>query len=107
MLIRSLRFTAVKLFYLPSVSPSKRCSHTREALDLVLRELQVSSINLLIVSFLGISFDADDDSFETEPSQSEIDEWITTYRTLEELYDQKRIKKIGLAEFGTVRLSKL
>lgn len=30
-----------------------------------------------------------------------------TYKTLEALYNEKKIKKIGLSEFGTERLSKL
>src|SRR5579862_4349470 len=61
---RSQYDITVKLFYLPKVSPSRRCEHTKEAIELVLKELRTQSIDLLIVSFPGISFDADDDEGE-------------------------------------------
>lgn len=97
----------MKLFYLPNVPPSDRCAHTRDALNAVLRNLNVESIDLLIVSFPNVSFDADDDTAESEPSETQVDEWARTYQTLEELHHEGKIKKIGLSEFGTVRLSKI
>lgn len=60
----------VKLFYLPSIPAERRCALTRDAIDLVLRELGTTSIDLLIVSYPGISFDADDedsDLSDTDP----------------------------------------
>ncbi|PSN66505.1 glutamate-cysteine ligase-like protein regulatory subunit [Corynespora cassiicola Philippines] len=62
----------VKLFYLPNIPASRRCLQTREAIDLVLRELGASSIDLLIVSFPGISFDADDE--DSDLDDDEFDE---------------------------------
>src|SRR4051812_33291860 len=56
----------VKLFYLPGIPPSRRCTHTKEAIALVLKELGVSTIDLLIVSYPGISFDADDDDVDED-----------------------------------------
>ncbi|KAK6539792.1 hypothetical protein TWF694_009984 [Orbilia ellipsospora] len=97
----------VKLFYLPGVPVSDRCNHTRAALDYVLEELHVTSIDLLIVSFPNISFDAEDLSLNKEPSDEEVDEWIQTYRTLESLHSSGKIMRIGLAEFGVPRLSKI
>ncbi|KAK6495478.1 hypothetical protein TWF481_003495 [Arthrobotrys musiformis] len=97
----------VKLFYLPGVPVSKRRDHTREALQHVLRELRVSSIDLLIISFPDISFDAEDHSPDTEPSQREVDEWAETYRALETLQMEGQVKRIGLSEFGVARLAKL
>ncbi|EPS43304.1 hypothetical protein H072_2712 [Dactylellina haptotyla CBS 200.50] len=97
----------VKLFYLPDVPVSERCTHTRIALDYVLEELRVAYIDLLIVSFPNISFDAEDLSSNTEPSNEEVEEWIQTYKTLEALHSQGKIRRIGLAEFGVARLEKI
>lgn len=101
----------VKLFYLPGIPASRRCAHTREAIDLVLKELQVKSIDLLIVSFPGILFDADDDSEEedTETSSGEPDDFdsmVQTWQVLESLYDQGMIAQLGVAEFGSERLAR-
>ncbi|KAF2788230.1 hypothetical protein K505DRAFT_353337 [Melanomma pulvis-pyrius CBS 109.77] len=122
----------VKLFYLPNVPASKRCIQTREAIDLVLRELGTPSIDLLIVSFPGISFDADDEDSDSEleatptiptaPNTSssppdggcedadaapeDIATMITTWRTLETLHDEKTVSKLGISEFGVQRLNK-
>jgi glutamate--cysteine ligase regulatory subunit len=123
---RSQYDITVKLFYLPSIPASRRCAQNREAIDLVLRELGVSSIDLLIVSFPGISFDADDEDSDYEsPSPSDahststqpgcpdaetgpedIDTIVQTWRTLEKLHEEGIIRKLGVAEFGTQRLAK-
>ncbi|OJD18700.1 hypothetical protein AJ78_01315 [Emergomyces pasteurianus Ep9510] len=103
----------VKLFYLPGIPTSLRCAHTREAIDLVLKELHVNSIDLLIVSFPGISFDADDES-EEEISDGglgnhgtpEMDGIIQTWRVLESLKEQGMISQLGLSEFDSERLEK-
>lgn len=106
----------VKLFYLPHVPPSRRCQHTKEAMSLVLKELGVSSIDLLIVSFPGVSFDVDDDGErEADCSDSEsgsdgqadgMDTMTTTWRTLETFHENGTISQLGLAEFGSDRLAK-
>lgn len=117
----------VKLFYLPSIPTDQRCAQTREAIELVLKELGTSSIDLLIVSFPGISFDAEDDNsdFEDPPSApqsasenndsggldsesppEDIETMITTWRTLEKLQEEGLVSKLGIAEFGVTRLSK-
>ena len=69
-----------KLFYLPSASPSDstsisalRGAHAREAIDLVLRELHVPSIDLLIVSFPGVAFD-EEDEYDGEEEEEEEEE---------------------------------
>jgi glutamate--cysteine ligase regulatory subunit len=115
----------VKLFYLPHVPPNQRCQHTRDAIAFVLKELQVENINLLIISFPGITFDADDESDDsldgssapTTPSLNDLagefdapehmDSIMRTWRTLEELHDSGVILKLGLSEFGTQRLTKV
>ncbi|KAJ5174552.1 uncharacterized protein N7482_000429 [Penicillium canariense] len=100
----------VKLFYLPGIPASRRCAHTREAIDLVLKELHVKSIDLLIVSFPGILFDADDDSEEEEPEPSgepdHFDSMVQTWRVLESLHEQGMIAQLGVAEFGSERLAR-
>ncbi|CAA9961508.1 Glutamate-cysteine ligase regulatory protein [Pyrenophora teres f. maculata] len=121
----------VKLFYLPNIPADRRCAQTREAIELVLKELGTSSIDLLIVSFPGISFDADDEDsdFDDDPpsppsaTQStnenttgdcldagvppeDIETMITTWRTLEKLQLEGLVSKLGIAEFGVARLTR-
>jgi glutamate--cysteine ligase regulatory subunit len=116
----------VKLFYLPNIPADRRCAQTREAIELVLKELGVSSIDLLIVSFPGISFDADDEDsdFEDPPSApqsasendggcvdsevppEDIETMITTWRALEKVQEEGLVSRLGIAEFGVTRLSK-
>ncbi|KAJ9199168.1 hypothetical protein DTO166G4_4897 [Paecilomyces variotii] len=101
----------VKLFYLPGIPASRRCAHTRQAIDLVLKELHVNSIDLLIASFPGVSFDADDEGEEEITPQAEgqpddFDSLVQTWRSLEDLHEKGMISQIGLAEFGSDRLAK-
>jgi glutamate--cysteine ligase regulatory subunit len=116
----------VKLFYLPNIPASQRCIETREAIDLVLRELGTTSIDLLIVSFPGISFDAEDEDSDSEfestitapaanaesgcqdsnAAPEDMATMITTWRTLEKLHSEKIVSKLGISEFGVQRLNK-
>jgi len=117
----------VKLFFLPGIPSSRRCSHTRDAIDMVLKELGVDSIDLLIVSYPGVSFDADDEgdgegdgevsadedessahsSGETEVEGEGLEAQVKTWRVLEQLHDQGVISQLGVSEFSSERLSKL
>ncbi|KAL3482209.1 NADP-dependent oxidoreductase domain-containing protein [Aspergillus californicus] len=111
---RSQYDITVKLFYLPGIPVSRRCAHTRQAIDLVLKELHVTSIDLLIVSFPGILFDAEDDSEEdvssiddgSEEQSDDFDSLLQTWRTLESLQEQGMISQLGVAEFGAERLAR-
>lgn len=106
---RSQYDITVKLFFLPSTSSSKRCRHAEEAIDLVLKELHMDSIDLLIVSFPGVSFDADDEDEDEDLQGGEsddLDAMVQTWRALEHLHSQGIAKQIGLAEFGKERLEK-
>lgn len=116
----------VKLFYLPGIPVSRRCAHTREAIDLVLRELHVDSIDLLIVSFPGVLFDAEDDSDDDDEGQEgdpegegqkgkdggegttedDFESMVQTWQTLEKLHNEGMIAQLGVAEFGSERLSR-
>ncbi|KAL8828600.1 MAG: hypothetical protein Q9191_002501 [Dirinaria sp. TL-2023a] len=108
---RSQYDITVKLFFLPSTSSAERCKHAREAVDLVLKELHMDSIDLLIVSFPGVSFDADDeDEDEDEDSQGgegeDLEAMVQTWKALEYLHSQGIAKQIGVAEFGKERLER-
>lgn len=117
----------VKLFYLPGIPASRRCEHTYQAIDLVLKELHVDSIDLLIASFPGVSFDADDededeefeegnsrsgskngsaDSCDAAEQADDFDSMVRTWNTLESLQQKGKIAQLGVAEFGTERLEK-
>ena len=108
---RSQYDITAKLFFLPDTSATERCRHTQDAIDLVLRELHMPSIDLLIVSFPGVSFDADDED-EEEPQWNQHGEgedlsaMVETWKTLENLHSKGIIKQIGLSEFGSERLEK-
>ena len=108
---RSQYDITAKLFFLPHTSATERCKHTRDAIGLVLRELHMPSIDLLIVSFPGVSFDADDED-EEEPQLSQDSEgedliaMVETWKALEHLHGEGTVKHIGLSEFGSERLEK-
>lgn len=102
----------LKLFYLPGASTAHREAQTREALDLVLKELHMPSVDLLIVSFPGIYFDEEEDCpdklstrgpVEAEPES--IESQIETWRVLEGLVEEGVVGKLGVAEFGHERLA--
>ena len=102
----------VKLFFLPNTSASERSAHTEEAILMVLKELRISSIDLLIGSFAGVSFDADDEE-DTESSEEgnskdleDTENIIETWRAFERLHAEGVVLQIGLAEFGSERLKK-
>lgn len=113
----------VKLFYLPNIPTDRRCAQTREAIELVLKELGSKSVDLLIVSFPGISFDADDEESDLEDPPSapqstsegcddsevppeDIETMVATWKTLEKLHSEGLVSKLGIAEFGVARLEK-
>lgn len=105
----------VKLFYLPGIPASRRCTHTRDAIDLVLKELGVESIDLLIVSFPGVSFDADDDGEETSGDEAAsvdsdesqgLDAQLKSWKVLEDYHNRGVISQLGVSEFSSDRLDK-
>lgn len=102
----------VKLFFLPGTSLSKRCKYAHGAVRLVLEELHVPSIDLLIVSFPGVSLDADDQEEQEESETCEqdatddIESMVETWRALEQLHADGLALQIGVSEFGSERLAK-
>ena len=105
---RSQYDITVKLFYLPGADVRERARYTKDAVDLVLKELGVQSIDLLIVSFPGMSFDGDCE-FEADRKNSEQgndEEEIQSWAVVEALYQQGVAKKLGISEFGSEKLAR-
>jgi glutamate--cysteine ligase regulatory subunit len=105
---RSQYDITVKLFYLQHGKVAEREKYTRDAVNLVLKELRVPSIDLLIVSFPGMSFDGDCE-LEADKKNSEQgndEDEIATWSVLEDLYNEGIVKRLGLAEFGSEKLSR-
>jgi glutamate--cysteine ligase regulatory subunit len=98
----------VKLFHLPSAEVRDRAKYTRDAVNLVLKELGVQSIDLLILSFPGMSFEGDCE-FEADRRnsvQGNDEEEIESWAVVEELYQQGVVKKLGISEFGSEKLAR-
>jgi glutamate--cysteine ligase regulatory subunit len=110
----------VKLFFLPNKPASDRCAQSREAIEYVLKELHVSNIDLLIISYPGIAYDADDEAssaeeqnntssesrLEADAAAESIDAMISTWKCLEQFHDEGVIKRLGVSEFGIDRLKR-
>ncbi|KAL8665250.1 MAG: hypothetical protein Q9202_002472 [Teloschistes flavicans] len=103
----------VKFFLLPGSRFADWRLHLQEAISAVLQELGVESVNLLIVSFPGISFDADTEgrgdcgSNSIDASDSELfDAMLDAWTQVEFLKSSGVALQIGLAEFGQDRLDK-
>ncbi|RFU29158.1 hypothetical protein B7463_g7187, partial [Scytalidium lignicola] len=98
----------VKLFFLPGADVKDRALYIQDAIKLVLEELDVEHIDLLIVSFPGMSFDGDCE-WEADKKNSEQgndDEEIATWPAFEDLYNNGIVKKLGLAEYGSEKLAR-
>ncbi|TGJ76618.1 hypothetical protein E0Z10_g10840 [Xylaria hypoxylon] len=98
----------LKLFFLPTASVEKRTEYINEALQLVMKELRVEHIDLLIASFPGISFEGDCEweADKINATMGNDEEEITTWAALESLYEQGKVSRLGIAEFGTEKLQR-
>ncbi|KAI0451657.1 glutamate-cysteine ligase modifier subunit [Xylaria acuta] len=98
----------LKLFFLPSAPAAKRTEYINEALRLVMKELRVEHIDLLIVSFPGISFEGDCEweADKINATMGNDEEEVTTWSALESLYEQGKVSRLGIAEFGTEKLQR-
>lgn len=109
---RSQYDITVKIFFLPTTTPdvSKRAAYTQEALGLVLKELGgISDVDLLVVSFPGMSFDGDceweADKLNAAQGDDEVE--IATWQgAVEELHGKGLVKRLGISEFGTEKLAR-
>ncbi|GAW19861.1 hypothetical protein ANO14919_093520 [Xylariales sp. No.14919] len=98
----------LKLFFLPTASVAKRAAYIEEAWRLVTKELGVERIDLLIASFPGISFEGDCEweADKINATMGNDDEEIMTWTALESLYEQGKVSRLGIAEFGTEKLQR-
>lgn len=98
----------VKLFFLPSASVERRAQFAKEALDLVLKELDAPAIDLLIVSFPGMSFEGDCEweADRHNAVQGNDEQELATWAAIEDLHRAGLAKSIGLAEFGSEKLAR-
>ncbi|KAI9055557.1 hypothetical protein LZ554_000504 [Drepanopeziza brunnea f. sp. 'monogermtubi'] len=105
---RSQYDITVKLFYLHSASVKDRARHTNDAMNLVLKELGVDYIDLLIISFPGMSFEGDCEweADKKNSTQGNDEHEIASWPVVEELYNQGVVKRLGLSEFGSEKLSR-
>lgn len=86
----------------------QRAQYTKDAVNLVLKELRVETIDLLIVSFPGMSFEGDCEweADKLNSTQGNDEDEIQTWPILEELHTQGIVKRLGLAEFGSEKLAR-
>lgn len=103
---RSQYDITVKLFYLRGADTSDRSKYTNDAIQFVLKELGVEFIDLLIVSFPGMSFEGDCEweADKINSAQGNDDEEVESWKAIENLRNQGLVKRLGLAEFGSEKL---
>lgn len=96
----------VKLFLLPGTPVAEREQYAREALGLVSKELGVESIDLLVISFPGMSFEGNCEweADKNNAQQGNLDDEVATWSVFEELHRQGVAKRLGVAEFGSDKL---
>ncbi|TQS33519.1 hypothetical protein Golomagni_06134, partial [Golovinomyces magnicellulatus] len=96
----------VKLFLLPNTSVSAREQYIHESLALVMKELNIKSIDLLVVSFPGMSFEGNCEweADKLNAQQGNIEEEVATWKVLEKLQSDCIVGQLGVSEFGSEKL---
>lgn len=96
----------VKLFFMAGTAVAERDQHAKEALELVRRELGIQAIDLLVVSFPGMSFEGNCEweADKINAQQGNLEEEIATWAVFEKLHKQGLVKRLGVAEFGSEKL---
>lgn len=113
---RSQYEITVKLFFLPPAEgaprdteslTAERTRYVSDALDLVTRELGVQTIDLLVASFPGMSFEGscEWEADKHNAQQGNLDDEVATWQVLEALHNEGRVKHLGVAEFGSEKLA--
>ena len=104
----------VKFFLLPKTLFSDWRRHLHDAIAAVLQELSVDSVDLLITSFPGVSFDIDSEekggcgSNKIQATEPElIDAIMDVWDAVETMHLKGIALKTGVAEFGCERLKEL
>ncbi|KAL2114505.1 hypothetical protein VUR80DRAFT_5990 [Thermomyces stellatus] len=105
---RSQYELTVKLFFLPCAPVAERARYVAEAMRLVQKELGADTVDLLIASFPGVSFEGDCEwaADQKNAQQGNLEEEVATWGILEELYRSGVVKSLGIAEFGSEKLDK-
>ncbi|KAI1344919.1 NADP-dependent oxidoreductase domain-containing protein [Xylariaceae sp. FL0016] len=98
----------LKLFFLPTAPPEKRSEYINEALRLVTKELGTDIVDILIVSFPGMSFEGDCEweADKLNATMGNDAEEVKTWSALETLHEQGKISRLGIAEFGSEKLQR-
>lgn len=110
---RSQYDITLKLFFLPGEDKSAREEHVRDAIDLVLKELHMPSIDLLIIQFPEVYFDEETEACPDKiksrgPRQADpepLDSQVETWSVVEKLQDEGLVLRLGVSEFGAERLA--
>lgn len=106
----------VKLFFLPPTGAAAhdtasltaaRARYVEDALALVTRELGVATIDLLVASFPGMSFEGtcEWEADKQNAQQGNLADEVATWRVLEALHEAGRVRQLGVAEFGSEKLA--
>lgn len=97
----------VKLFLLPDTPVSEREGYVREALNLVRQELAIQTVDLLVVSFPGMSFEGtcEWEADKRNAQQGNLEEEVATWRVFEDLHCRGLVGRLGVAEFGSEKLA--
>lgn len=105
----------VKLFFLPPAAEvhdtqaltEQRRRYVADALGLVTRELGVETIDLLVASFPGMSFEGscEWEADKRNAQQGSLDDEVATWTILEDLQREGRVRRLGVAEFGSEKLA--
>ena len=97
----------VKIFFLPGTPVSLREQYTRDALALVRKELGVETFDLLVAAFPDISFEGtcEWEADKRNAHQGNLDEELNTWKIFEDLVNRGVVKRLGVSEFGSEKLS--
>lgn len=98
----------VKLFFLPGAPVHERARYVSEALALVRKELGVNTVDLLIASFPGMSFEGDCEweADKRNAQQGDLEDEVATWAVLEALHGEGVVRQLGIAEFGSEKLER-
>lgn len=97
----------LKLFFLPTTPANKRSGYIDVALQLVEKELGVNDVDLVVASFPGMAFEGDCEweADKLNSTMGNIEEEVETWSALETLHQRGQIQRLGIAEFGTAKLT--
>ena len=111
---RSQYDITAKLFFLRDTSASDRSRYAEDAIDLVLKQLHMPSLDLLIISYPGISFDKASDCDDPVIGKTtdvgfteDLDSIVSTWEAIERLHAKGLVLRVGIAELGLENLRDL